>query len=174
MGMAARRQPAVPIALLALSALLIAGPARAEEPTLLWPAPETNALGASVFSGYSFGEQLEGPPLGARMLFFFRYFVLAISGDMTFVPDGNSFSMLVNLDGRYGPVRLGLLAGLHWLPGKGGSPSAGLGAHAGLMFPTGLDGLWFDLSYRPNLIFLESGNLTYHSVHLGVIIEAGL
>ena len=160
--------------IMVLCSLAWAARGRAEEPSLLWPAPETNALGGSLFSGYTLGDRFDGVNLGARALFFFRYFVAGLSGDMTFAQDGPAYSMLLDLDGRYGPIRAGFVFGLHWLPGRGGSPSPGIAGHLGLTIPLGIDGFWLDVAYRPNLIFLESTRLSYHAFNLGLLIEAGL
>ncbi len=144
------------------------------EPYFLWPAPETNALGVSLFSGYTLGERFDGANLGARALFFFRYFVAGLSGDITFAEDGSAYSMQVDLNARYGPIRAAFFFGLHWLPGRGGSPSPGIGGQVALTIPLGIDGFWLDVAYRPNLIFLESTRLSYHAINLGLLIEAGL
>ncbi len=157
-----------------LCVLLVGSLARAEESHPLWPAPETSTLGISIFSGYSFGEQVEGTLVGARAEFFFQYFVGALTGDVVFVPDGAAFSMILDLNGRYGPLYVGFLAGLHWLPGKGGATSPGIGAQAGLTVPLGIEGLWLDIRYRPNLIFLRTSQLLYHAVNVGLILETGL
>ncbi len=127
-----------------------------------------------MYSGYSFSEQLDGAVLGARMMFFFRYLIVSLSGDVKFAPDGPAYSMTIDLTARYGPVYAGALLGLHWLPGSGGDPATGLGGQVGLIAPTGIDGFWLDIGYRPNLIFLEGQNLSYHAIQVGLLIEAGL
>lgn len=161
-------------ALIITLAFLHGAPTLAEEPTFLWPAPQTSTLGATLFSGYTIGNRFDGANLGARALFFFRYFVAGLSGDMTFAKDGSAFSLLLDLDGRYGPLRAGFVFGLHWLPGRGGSPSPGIAGEVGLTIPLGIGGIWLDLAYRPNLIFLRTSHLSYHAVNIGLLIEAGL
>ena len=143
--------------------------------TTMWRAPEANTFGFSVFSGFSVSENgLRGAVLGGQADFFFRYFLAAVNGDIIFSPDGAAFSLMVDLNARFGPFYSGLLVGLHWLPGKLGAPSSGLGCQVGVHVPLGIDGLWINLAYRPTLVFLQQTNLTYHSLNVGLIIEAGL
>ena len=139
----------------------------------LWPAPEPDVLGVSAYGGYTFAEFVNGPHFGAQIMFFFKYFVGGLSGGTTLAPDGPAFHMLLDLTGRYGPLHAGLLTGLHWLPGKGGAPASGLGASVGVYVPLGISGFYLDFSYRPNLIFLDGGQLSYHALSVGLIIEAG-
>jgi hypothetical protein len=139
----------------------------------LWPAPEPNMLGISAYAGYTFADFVTGPHMGAKILFFFKYFVGGLAGGTTLAPDGPAFQMLLDLTGRYGPLHVGLLTGLHWLPGKGGAPASGFGGSIGVYAPLGISGFYLDFSYRPNLIFLDGGTLSYHALNLGLIIEAG-
>ncbi|MBN2498694.1 MAG: hypothetical protein JXR96_29150 [Deltaproteobacteria bacterium] len=130
-------------------------------------------MAVSLGGGYKVGDDDSGPLLAARGLFFFRYFLGVLHGDVAF-GEGTYFSLAVDLDGRYGPMYGGLGFSLNWLPGAGSRPGSALGFQAGFMVPTPLTGLWLDICYRPAIIFRESQDLVYHNVLLAVILEAGL
>ncbi len=165
---------AVYVMLLCTRSPSLAGEALENEPEFLWNAPVSDKMGGSVFSGYSLGDGLEGVLLGARALFFFDHFVGGISGGMTFVDDGTSYSMILETDGRYGPLRAGLLFGMKWLPGRGDVPSPVVGLQLALSIPLGVDGLWLDFAYRPGMILSRHTQMLQQSVCLGIVIEAGL
>ncbi len=145
-----------------------------KEPEFLWNATESDTMGGSVFSGYSLGESLDGLVLGARALFFFDHFVGGISGAMTFLEDGTSYSMMLETDGRYGPFRAGLLFGMKWLPGRGDTPAPALGFQLALSIPLGIDGVWLDMAYRPGMILFKRSQMVQQIFCLGLVIEAGL
>lgn len=152
----------------------VAKQAPAHKPEFLWNAPASDTMGGSVFSGYSLGESLEGVLLGARALFFFDHFVGGISADMSFLDDGTSYSMILQTDGRYGPIRAGLLFGMKWLPGRGDTPAPAVGLELAVSIPLGIDGIWLDLAYRPGMILFKRSQMVQQSLCLGLVIEAGL
>ena len=152
--------------------LFASSQARAAERQWLWTHPETNAWGGELRGGYRMGTFGDGPALAFGGWFFFRHFVGVVHGGVAFIPEGTHFDFTLEFNGRYGPLYGGPSFSLNWLPGTSGRPSTGVGLQVGLHIPTGLDWLWFDLGYRPQIIFRESEHLVYHGVFLGLIFEA--
>ncbi len=153
--------------------LFVSSQAQAAERQCLWMHPETNAWGGELRGGYRMGTLGDGPALAFGGWFFFKHFVGVVHGGAAILPEGSHFDFSLDFNARCGPLYGGGGFSLNWLPGAGGRPSTGVGLQVGLHIPSGLDWLWFDLGYRPQIIFRESENLVYHGVYMGLIFEAG-
>jgi len=145
----------------------------AKDPLVLWQAPESGHFLLSPSGGYTEGVEISGASLSLRGIFAFKYFIGGVHGQAIFLPSGVLYSMSVDVIGRYGPFYAGVAATGHWFPSDSSVPKPGVAFQLGLHIPTGFDGIFFDLAYRPNIVFLSSRQMVFHTVLLGFIFETG-
>ena len=147
--------------------------ALAEDPLVLWQAPESGHFLLSPSAGYSEGDELTGATISLRGIFAFKYIIGGVHGQAIFIPSGVLYSMSVDLIGRYGPFYAGIAATGHWFPSDSNVPKPGVAFQVGMHIPSGFDGIFFDLGYRPNVVFLSSRQMVFHTVLLGLVFETG-
>jgi hypothetical protein len=139
--------------------------------TVLWAAPPAGRLIVSPVSGYTFGDTVEGALVGVHALFPFDYVVLGIDLRSTFYSAGSMYIVGIELDGRYGPFYGGIGICMDWMPGVDQGQVPGISFQVGLQVPSFWDNIWLDISYRPNLALLQTRQLVFHNLVLGVVFS---
>lgn len=146
--------------------------ARADD-DFLWQVPRAGSFGLSPFGGFSFGAEMNGPVLGIEGLFFAEHFLIGLDGRGVFIDEGVMYSFGLELDGRLGPFFGGLGTSLDWLPGRTAARTPALTFQAGLHVVTPWPEVWLNTAYHTNIAFLESRQLVYHSVMVGLLFLTG-
>ena len=153
-----------------LAILIPATPAHPDD-EFLWKSPESGTFILSPEVGYSVGNRMDGIVVGLRGLFVFDHFVGGLHGQAIFIDTGAMYTFGLDLQGRYGPLYLGMGPCGHYFPSKTGAPLWGLSFQAGLHVLTPFEGVFVDISYRPVVFLSDTKRGGYHVFLLGVIFE---
>jgi len=140
---------------------------------LLWPVPEDGSLVLAPLAGYSIGNQMDGPLVGMRAMFVFKYFMGGVNGQAIFVDSGAIYLFGLDLHGRFGPFYGGIGFAGHFLPGSTGSPTPSMNLQTGIHFPTFFPSAFVEVAYRVNIIFHAGRQEAYHALMLGLLFESG-
>ncbi len=114
---------------------------------------------------------MDGVMVGLRGLFSFDYFLGGLHGQAIFIDTGSTYTLGLDLQGRYGPLYLGLGPCSHYFPVKTGAPIWGISFQGGVHLPSPFEGVFIDLSYRPVVFLSKSKRGVYHTFLLGVAFE---
>ena len=164
---------AAAVALLAHAICPHSARAKKDDVVFAWKAPESGSILLIPSGGYSEGTEIKGTTLSMRALFAFDYFMVGLHGQSIFADTGVLYTMAVDVNLRYGPFSVGATVSGHWFPSDSSTPKAGTGAHVGICFPTPFDDIFAELFYRPTFVLMESRQLVYHQVMLGLVFETG-
>jgi hypothetical protein len=144
---------------------------QAESTDFLWAAPETGSFILAPGMGYSTGSEFDGVTAALNGLFFFKYFIGAITANAIFSDSGTVYRFGVDVCGRYGPIFAGVGFSGHWLPGKTDTSTSGGIFKTGIHVPAFFHDMFFDVTYGLSVVNLRSNNVLYHTITLDLLFE---